>query len=431
MLYNLARGGLIMKKYIPRIVDKVLQNKLEYMGAVLIEGCKWCGKSTTAKQFAKSFIEFQDPDKRVQYDKTNQTKPSLFLEGEKPRLFDEWQMYPVVWDSIRMDVDRTSLKGQYILTGSARPLEDSVMHTGTGRITKLLMRPMSLYESGDSNGTVSLTDIINGKDISGVSSLDFNNLIDVMIRGGWPEALNITGENKYRIAKEYINSLLTEEIRGVDNVERNTSKMRAVLKSLSRNISTSVSKTTLLDDVKNEFTSEISRPTLDDYLNALEKLYILEYVPATNLNLRSKTPLRVSPKLELVDPSLAIATLNLNREDLIKDLNYSGFIFENLCMRDLKIYADSIDARLSYYRDKNDFEVDFILETADGKWGAIEVKLGAGEIPSAVDNLTKFKEKIDTEKYGKPSFLLVLTGDEYSYKREDGIYVVSIGNLKN
>ena len=420
-----------MKKYIPRIVDKVLQNKLEYMGAVLIEGCKWCGKSTTAKQFAKSFIEFQDPDKRVQYDKTNQTKPSLFLEGEKPRLFDEWQMYPVVWDSIRMDVDRTSLKGQYILTGSARPLEDSVMHTGTGRITKLLMRPMSLYESGDSNGTVSLTDIINGKDISGVSSLDFNNLIDVMIRGGWPEALNITGENKYRIAKEYINSLLTEEIRGVDNVERNTSKMRAVLKSLSRNISTSVSKTTLLDDVKNEFTSEISRPTLDAYLNALEKLYILEYVPATNLNLRSKTPLRVSPKLELVDPSLAIATLNLNREDLIKDLNYSGFIFENLCMRDLKIYADSIDARLSYYRDKNDFEVDFILETADGKWGAIEVKLGAGEIPSAVDNLTKFKEKIDTEKYGKPSFLLVLTGDEYSYKREDGIYVVSIGNLKN
>lgn len=420
-----------MKKYIPRIVDKVLQNKLEYMGAVLIEGCKWCGKSTTAKQFAKSFIEFQDPDKKMQYDKTNQTKPSLFLEGEKPRLFDEWQMYPVVWDSIRMDVDRTSLKGQYILTGSARPLEDSVMHTGTGRITKLLMRPMSLYESGDSNGTVSLTDIINGKDISGVSSLDFNNLIDVMIRGGWPEALNITGENKYRIAKEYINSLLTEEIRGVDNVERNTSKMRAVLKSLSRNISTSVSKTTLLDDVKNEFTSEISRPTLDDYLNALEKLYILEYVPATNLNLRSKTPLRVSPKLELVDPSLAIATLNLNREDLIRDLNYSGFIFENLCMRDLKIYADSIDARLSYYRDKNDFEVDFILETADGKWGAIEVKLGAGEIPSAVDNLTKFKEKIDTEKYGKPSFLLVLTGDEYSYKREDGIYVVSIGNLKN
>lgn len=419
-----------MKKYIPRIVDKVLQNKLEYMGAVLIEGCKWCGKSTTAKQFAKSFIEFQDPDKRMQYDKTMQTKPSLFLEGEKPRLFDEWQMYPVVWDSIRMDVDHTGLKGQYILTGSARPTEDSVMHTGTGRITKLLMRPMSLYESGESDGNVSLNDIINGKDVSGISPLTFDNLINVMIRGGWPESLNIEGDNKYRISKEYVKILLTEEIKTIDGRKRNSSKMNAVLKSISRNISTNTSKTTILNDVKAQFTNEISRPTLDDYLNTLEKLYILEYIPATNLNLRSKTPLRVFPKLELVDPSLAIAALDLKKEDLIKDLNYTGFIFENMCMRDLKIYAEAIDARLSYYRDKNDFEVDCILETSGGKWGAIEVKLGAGEIPTAVDNLKKFKEKVDTEKYGEPSFLMVLTGADYSYKREDGIYVVSIGNLK-
>lgn len=420
-----------MEKYIPRIVDNVLQNKLEYMGAVLIEGCKWCGKSTTARQFAKSFIEFQNPDNKMQYDKTNQTKPSLFLEGEKPRLFDEWQMYPVVWDSIRMDVDHTGLKGQYILTGSARPMEDSVMHTGTGRISRVLMRPMSLYESGESNGSVSLNDIINGKDVSGVSTLDFDSLINVMIRGGWPEALNIEGDNKYKIAKDYIKSLLSEEIKTVDGVERDTGKMNAVLKSISRNISTNTSKSTILDDVKSEFTSEVSRPTLDDYLNTLEKLYILECIPATNLNLRSKTPLRVSPKIELVDPSLVIASLNLKREDLIKDLNYTGFIFENMCMRDLKIYADAIDARLSYYRDKNDFEVDCILETADGKWGAIEVKLGAGEIPTAVDNLTKFKEKVDTEKYGEPAFLMVLTGADYSYKRDDGVYVVSIGNLKN
>ena len=420
-----------MKKYMPRVVDEVLKNKLEYMGAVLIEGCKWCGKSTTAKQFAKSFIEFQNPDKKMQYDKTNQTKPSLFLEGEKPRLFDEWQMYPVVWDSIRMDVDHTGLKGQYILTGSARPIEDSIMHTGTGRITKMLMRPMSLYESGESNGSVSLKDIINGKDISGVSPLDFDSLINVMIRGGWPESLNIDGDNKYKISKEYVNSLLTEEVKTVSGGERNMSKMRAVLKSISRNISTSTSKSTILNDVKNEFINEISRPTLDEYLNALEKLYILEYVPATNLNLRSKTPLRVSPKIELVDPSIAIAALNLKREDLIKDLNYTGFIFENLCIRDLKIYADEIDARLSYYRDKNDLEVDCILENEDGSWGAIEVKLGAGEIPEAALNLNKFKEKIDTEKYGKPSFLMILTGADYSYKREDGIYVVSIGNLKN
>ena len=420
-----------MEKYLPRIVDKVLQNKLEYMGAVLIEGCKWCGKSTTAKQFVKSYIEFQDPDKKMQYDKTNQTKPSLFLEGEKPRLFDEWQMYPVVWDSIRMDIDHTGLKGQYILTGSARPQEDSIMHTGTGRITKLLMRPMSLYESLESNGSVSLNDIINGNDISGVSKIDFDGLINAMIRGGWPESLNIDGENKYKISKDYVQSLLAEEIKTVDGTERNTSKMRAVLKSISRNISTNVSKSTILEDVKTEFASEVSRPTLDDYLNALEKLYILEYIPATNLNLRSKTPLRVSPKLELVDPSLVIATLNLKREDLINDLNFTGFIFENMCMRDLKIYADAIDARLSYYRDKNNFEVDCILETTDGKWGAIEIKLGAGEIPEAVSNLTKFKENVDTDKYKEPSFLMVLTGADYSYKRDDGIYVVSIGTLKN
>ena len=420
-----------MKEYIPRIVDDVLKNKLEYMGAVLIEGCKWCGKSTTARQFAKSYIEFQDPDKKMQYDKTLQTKPSIFLEGEKPRLFDEWQMYPVVWDSIRMDVDHTGLKGQYILTGSARPAEDSVMHSGTGRISKLLMRPMSLYESGESNGSVSLKEIINGKDINGVSSLDFDSLINAMMRGGWPESLNISGDNKYKLSKDYIKSLLNEDIKTLDGTVRNSQKMAAVLKSLSRNVSTNTSKTTLLEDVKNEFTNEVSRPTLDDYLNILEKLYILEYVPATNLNLRSKTPLRVSPKLQLVDPSLVIATLNLKREDLINDLNFTGFIFENMCMRDLKIYADAMDARLSYYKDKNDFEIDCILETDNGKWGAIEIKLGAGEIPTAAKNLIDFKEKVDKDKYGEPSFLMVLTGADLSYQRDDGVYVVSIGTLKN
>ncbi len=420
-----------MKSYIPRIVDKVLQNKLEYMGAVLIEGCKWCGKSTTARQFAKSYIEFQDPDKKMQYDKTNQTKPSLFLVGDKPRLFDEWQMYPVVWDAVRTDVDHTGLKGQYILTGSARPAEDSVMHTGTGRISKLLMRPMSLFESGESNGEVSLNDIINGKNIESVSTLDFDNLINAMIRGGWPESLNITGDNKYNVAKDYIKSLLNESITTIDGVERNVSKMNAVLKSISRNISTSTSKATILEDVKTEFVSEVSRPTLDAYLSTLEKLYILEYIPATNLNLRSKTPLRVSPKLELVDPSLVIAALNLTKEDLVNDLNFTGFIFENMCMRDLKIYADAIDASLFYYRDKNDFEVDCILKTANGSWGAIEIKLGAGEIPTAAENLNKFKDKVDTDKYGEPTFLMILTGSELSYVREDGIYVVSIGTLRN
>ena len=415
-----------MKEYMPRIADKILKQKLEYMGGVLIEGCKWCGKSTTAKQVAKSCIEFQDPDRKIQYDKISTTKPSIFLEGEKPRLFDEWQMYPVVWDSIRIDVDRTGLKGQYILTGSARPAENKVMHTGTGRITKLLMRPMSLYESQESNGRVSLKDIINNEDIEGVSALDFDGIINAMMRGGWPESLKIDGDNKYEIAKDYVKSLLSEEVSSLDNIERNSQKMDVVLKSLSRNISTNVSKTTIVEDVANQFSNNISRPTLDAYLSTLEKLFILEYIPATNLNLRSKTPLRVSPKIELVDPSLAIASLGLKKSDLINDLNFTGFIFENMCMRDLKIYAESLNGNLSYYRDKNDFEVDCILSLDNGKWGAIEIKLGAGEIPYAAENLNKFKENIDTEKYGKPSFLMVLTADEYSYKREDGIYVSGI-----
>ncbi len=283
-----------------------------------------------------------------------------------------------------------------------------------------LMKPMSLFESGNSNGSVSLSAIINGEDIMGVSSLDFESLISVMRRGGWPEAIKMDDDKKYDVSRDYVEDLLNEKIQ-----DKNKVKMRRVLENISRNISRSVSKVKLARD------SGVSRPTLDDYLNTLEKLYILEYIPATNLNLRSKTPLRVSPKLEFVDPSIVTATLNLKRDDLVNDLRFMGFIFENMCMRDLKIYADAIDARLSYYRDKNDFEVDCILETANGKWGAIEIKLGAGEIPSAVNNLTKFRDKVDTDKYGEPAFLMVLTGADYSYKRDDGIYVVSIGTLKN
>ena len=283
-----------------------------------------------------------------------------------------------------------------------------------------LMKSISLFESGNSNGSVSLSAIINGEDIMGVSSLDFESLISVMRRGGWPEAIKMDDDKKYDVSRDYVEDLLNEKIQ-----DKNKVKMRRVLENISRNISRSVSKVKLARD------SGVSRPTLDDYLNTLEKLYILEYIPATNLNLRSKTPLRVSPKLEFVDPSIVTATLNLKRDDLVNDLRFMGFIFENMCMRDLKIYADAIDARLSYYRDKNDFEVDCILETANGKWGAIEIKLGAGEIPSAVNNLTKFRDKVDTDKYGEPAFLMVLTGADYSYKRDDGIYVVSIGTLKN
>lgn len=418
-------------KYLPRIVDKEIDELMEIMGAILIEGCKWCGKSTTGLYHAKSVIEFQNPDRKQEYDNIRNTKPSLFLNGEKPRMFDEWQMYPVVWDSVRTDVDHTGLKGQYILTGSAKPSEGETMHTGTGRISRVLMRPMSLFESKESTGEVSFSDILAGKDISGVSKLSLEDIASIIVRGGWPASISIKSDAKYRIAKEYVKSLIHEEVRSVDGVERNTEKMQNVLRSLARNISTQVSNSTIEADIKKTSDDDISRPTLTDYLNTLEKLFVIEDVKATNLNLRSKYALRTKPKKYFVDPSIATAILDLKPMDLINDLNTFGFMFESLCIRDLKIYTESLGGDVTFYRDERGFEVDAILRMPSGKWGAIEIKLGAGYIDEAANNLLKFKEHVDIKKCGEPSFLLVLTGTNYSYKRDDGVYVVSIGTLKN
>ena len=418
-------------KYLPRIVDKEIDELMEIMGAILIEGCKWCGKSTTGLYHAKSVIEFQNPDRKQEYDNIRNTKPSLFLNGEKPRMFDEWQMYPVVWDSVRTDVDHTGLKGQYILTGSAKPSEGETMHTGTGRISRVLMRPMSLFESSESTGEVSFSDILAGKDISGVSKLSLEDIASIIVRGGWPASISIKSDAKYRIAKEYVKSLIHEEVRSVDGVERNTEKMQNVLRSLARNISTQVSNSTIEADIRKTSDDDISRPTLTDYLNTLEKLFVIEDVKATNLNLRSRYALRTKPKKFFVDPSIATAILDLKPMDLINDLNTFGFMFESLCIRDLKIYTESLGGDVTFYRDERGFEVDAILRMPSGKWGAIEIKLGAGYIDEAANNLLKFKEHVDIKKCGEPSFLLVLTGTNYSYKRDDGVYVVSIGTLKN
>lgn len=420
-----------MQEYLPRIVDKEINEILDIMGAALIEGCKWCGKSTTAKEHSKSVLEFQNPDRREEFNNIKNTKPSLFLDGEKPRLFDEWQMYPVVWDCIRTDVDHTGLRGQYILTGSAKPSEGETMHTGTGRISRIIMRPMSLFESKDSNGKVSMEDIINGKEISGTSDLTIEDIASIIVRGGWPASLKIEGENKYKVSREYVKSLVHEEVQSVDGVERNTSKMTAVLRSLARNISTPVSNSTIAEDVKNSFTDGISRPTLNDYIATLEKLFVIENINATNLNFRSKSSIRTKSKKEFVDPSIATAILELSPEDLIKDLNLFGFLFECMCIRDLKIFAQSMNGEISFYRNENNFEVDAIFRMQSGKWGAIEIKLGAGYIEEAAQNLLEFKKLVDIEKCGEPAFLMVLTGSNYSYKRKDGVYVVSIGSLKN
>ncbi len=339
------------------------------MGAVLIEGCKWCGKSTTRNQHAKSILEFQNPDRQNDFEAIKNTKPSLFLDGEKPRMFDEWQTYPVVWDSIRTDVDHTRLKGQYILTGSAKPSDGITMHTGTGRIARILMRPMSLFESNESNGKVSLKHIIEGKDISASNELTLEGIAEAIVRGGWPAAINTNKKSNYTEAKEYLKSLLRKEVKSYEGNEINTSKMSAVLRSLARNVSTQVSNQTIVDDVKNNFDDEVSRPTLNSYIETLEKLYVIENINATNLKLRSKTAMRTKPKKEFVDPSIAAAALELSPNDLIKDLNFFGFLFENLCVRDLKIYLGNNNCDLSFYKDETNFEIDVIIRTQSGKWG--------------------------------------------------------------
>ena len=419
-----------MEKYIPRIIDKEIDDLLKIMGAVLIEGCKWCGKSTTGAKHAKSIIELQNPNNQEEYNQINNTKPSLFLNGDKPRMFDEWQMYPVIWDAIRTDVDHTGLKGQYILTGSARPQEGTTMHTGTGRISRVLMRPMSLYESGESTGEVSLMDLFNNLDTVGESKLSLEDIASIIVRGGWPAAINIKEDIKYRISKEYVKSLIHEEVKNIDGVERNPEKMQSVLRSLSRNIATPVSNATLVNDVKDNFDNDISRPTLNDYINTLEKLYVVEEIKATNLNLRSKYAIRTTSKKIFVDPSIATATLEITPNDLLNDLNTFGFMFESLCLRDLEIYSQSHGGNITFYRNENGFEIDAILKLSNGKWGAIEIKLGAGYIDEAAKNLLKLKENIN-EKATPPSFLMVLTASNYSYRRNDGVYVVSIGTLKD
>ena len=418
-------------KYLPRLVDKEIDELMEIMGAVLIEGPKWCGKSTTGIHHAKSVIEFQNPDRKQEYDEIKKTKPSLFLNGEKPRMFDEWQMYPVVWDCIRTDVDHTGLKGQYILTGSAKPSEGETMHTGTGRISRVLMRPMSLFESKESTGEVSLKDIFEGKDISGVSKLSLEDLASVIVRGGWPASIGIKSDAKYKVSKEYVKALLHEEVRKINGVERNPEKMQNVLRSLARNISTQVSNTTIEGDIKNNFDDDISRPTLNDYLNTLEKLFVIEDVKATNLNFRSKYAIRTKPKKYFVDPSIATAILDIKPKDLINDLNTFGFLFEAMVERDLKIYANSFNAKCYHYQDYQNKEIDSVIELEDGEWCAFEIKLGANKIGEGAKNLLKIKEELEKEKGKVPSVLCVICGmSNAAYQRPDGVYVVPITALK-
>lgn len=419
-----------MDEYLPRISDQTLSRYLETFGAVSIVGCKWCGKTTSAVQFAKSIIKLQDPDNTDTYQTLASSKPSILLRGEKPRLLDEWQDLPTVWDAVRNDVDNTNLLGQYLLTGSYTPRENKPKHPGTGRFGRLVMYPMTLSESKDSTNEISLEDLVEGRDIEGIANLDIEDYAYLCCRGGWPGALKLSKENALLIAKEYIRSLVEEDVYKIANVERKPQRAFAILKSLARNDGTDAKMPTIKNDsIING--STMSEKVISDYINAYEQLFVIFDLEAFSPNLRSKNIIRTSKKRFFVDPSLAVAALNASPEQLLQDIRTFGFIFENLCMRDLKIYAENSGAKINYYKDSSGLEIDAIITYSDTTWGAIEIKLGSKEaIDEAANNLKTFATNIDTKKTTEPTFLAVITASKYALRRPDGVYVIPIGCLK-
>jgi hypothetical protein len=419
-------------EYYNRLIDEELLFQLSASGAVLIEGAKWCGKTSTGEHCAKSVIYMQDPDRSEIYHSLALTKPSRLLEGAVPRLIDEWQDAPALWNAVRFTIDQRGECGQFILTGSAVPSDDEHRHTGTGRISRVKMRPMSLWESRESTGEVSLKDLFDGKsDIDGESKISIEDLEYIICRGGWPAA--VTNANKkaaLQTARNYVKQVVESDIQRVDGKEKNPTRAMQLLRSLSRNISTMATDKTILDDMAAN-DADMTIPTLASYLNAFRRIFLVEDTLAWNPSLRSKTAIRTSSKRQLVDPSIACATLRLTPERLLNDIFYFGFLFESLCSRDLRIYTESNDGSVFHYRDKSGLEADMILALNDGRWAAVEVKLGSVQEDEAAHNLIKLKERVNADKMGEPSFLMVLTGGQYAYRRQDGVYVVPIGTLKN
>ena len=426
--------------YLKRIVDEDLQLRLDSVGATIIVGPKWCGKTTTAEQKAKSILRLNDPDMREAYLATAKTKPSNLLKGETPRLIDEWQEAPELWDAVRTSVDLRKEAGLYILTGSTTINKDHIRHSGTGRISRLKMYPMSLYESKESNGLISLAALFNTPafDIDGLhSQLDVNDLIFAACRGGWPSSLTLkTRKAQLFIAKDYVNNICESDISSVDKIERSPSKTRLLLRSYARNISTLATNTSLIADINaNE---NMSGSTFYEYLDALKRLYVIEDIEAWCPNIRSKTSIRSSNKREFIDPSIAAAALGLSPEYLETDLKTFGFIFECLCIRDLKIYSNRLGGRVSYYRDKFGLEADAVLHLDDGRYALMEFKLGSSEIEEGANHLCELRELIrehnKTErqiKLREPDLLIVLTGGQMAYRRADGVCVIPIGCLKD
>lgn len=424
-----------MKNYRKRIADDVLARKLEGKGAVLIEGPKWCGKTTTAEQIAASVLYMDEPERKTQNIAMSELNPKRLLTGAVPRLIDEWQLAPKLWDAIRFEVDHRGEPGQFVLTGSAVPADTrEITHSGTGRFTWLTMRPMSLYESGDSSGEVSLRALFDGVvEVDGASTLDIDRLAFLVCRGGWPQAVDMRDEVALDQAMDYYDAVVRSDINRADDVQKNPEKVRRLMRSYARNQGSQIPNTVLAQDVAANDEAPISDETVASYVAALRRIFVVEDMPAWNPNLRSKTAIRSSDTRYYIDPSIAAAALGIGPNDLVNDLKTFGFLFETLCIRDLRVFADALNGAVYHYRDKDGQECDAVVHLRNGKYGLIEIKLGGDKlVEDGAESLKTMAVKIDTDKMQAPSFLMVLTGvGDYAYRRRDGVYVVPIGCLKN
>lgn len=424
-----------MGKYKSRITDKLIERKLKGKGALLIEGPKWCGKTTTAEQFSKSVLYMSKPEDVQSNLMMADINPSKLLSGETPRLIDEWQIAPKLLDAVRFEVDHRDNFGHFILTGSVVPPKtNEIFHTGTGRFAWIKMRPMSLFESMESTGEISLKELFNQPaQLNGENKLNIDDLAFLICRGGWPEAVDMDKDVALDQAFDYYTAIVNTDISRVDNVKRNPERAKRLMKSYARNQGSQTAYTVIRDDIAANDSETLTEDTVYAYTNALRKIFVIEDMPAWNPNLRSKTAIRTSDTRYFIDPSIATASLGMGPEDLIKGLNTMGLFFETMCVRDLRVYAESIDGEVYHYRDKSGLECDTVVHLRNGSFGLIEIKLGGDKlIEEGAENLKTFSNKIDTNKMKAPSFLMVLTGTgKYAYRREDGVYVVPIGCLKN
>lgn len=421
------------EKYMPRLIDKIIDEYLSAFGALCIEGAKWCGKTCSSAYHSNSEILIGDPANNFQNRKLAEMSPSIVLEGEVPRLIDEWQEVPPLWDAVRFEVDKRSSKGQFILTGSATPNHKGIMHSGAGRIARLRMRPMSLYESKDSSGLVSLKDMIDGKFTPRMTGdVDLRKLMQLIVRGGWPGNLDTPEPQAHLLPIQYIDAVVEDDIFRLDGIKRDSRKLRLLLRSLARNESTTVTNKTLKKDIKEIDDDDINIDTVTEYLDIFKRLFITDNLPPFSSNIRSSVRLKQSEKRHFADPSLACALLGANADRLIGDLETAGFMFEALCERDLRIYAEANGLNVFHYQDYKAKEIDTVLEAPDGEWYAFEIKLGANQIDEAANNLIEISRSIEADNGRPPKLLCVICGlSNATYQREDGVFVVPITALRN